>query len=59
MGVAFGVLLWTALLAWLVCPVTVLAVALRRGLSRQTTYALLAEILLCIAQAYALLPSVM
>ena len=55
---AVGVLLGTSLLAWMACPIAVLTLAVRRGLSRQTTCAMLAEILLCTAQAFALLPSV-
>jgi hypothetical protein len=53
---AVGALLAPALLAFIACPIIVLTVALRRGTSRQTTYSILAELALCLAQCFALLP---
>jgi hypothetical protein len=54
---AVSVLLLTAFLEWFICPVTVLAVALRRGNSWQTAYSVLAEFVLCLSQIFALLPA--
>jgi hypothetical protein len=55
---ALNLLLLPALLTWLVSPFTVLTVSLRRGLSRETLCALLAEFVICIAQVFLLLPLV-
>lgn len=56
--VAIGVSFLAALLAWLVCPVTVLVAAGRVCSTRQAAYAILTEFILCIAQGVALLPAV-
>jgi hypothetical protein len=56
--IALGLAFFAALLAGLISPLTVLTVTLRRGLSRETACALLAEIVTCLAQAYAMLPLV-
>jgi hypothetical protein len=48
-------LLWAALLAWGICPITILTLGLSRGMSGQIKFALVAEALLCILQAFVLL----
>ena len=54
MGQAVVLLLYATMPALFVCPVTVLAVAMRRGFSWSIAYARLAESLFCIVQLGAL-----
>ncbi len=58
LGLTLGILLWGALLAAYICPVTVLIAILRLGISRESAYALLAETILVFAQIFAFLPLV-
>ncbi|MHC5540010.1 hypothetical protein ACYOEI_17465 [Singulisphaera rosea] len=58
LAIPFGLVLLASLLAWLACPIVILATVLGRRPAWPSVYAVLAEGILCYGQFIAMLPLV-